>query len=224
MVFSGMALNHSNDLGLDRQAVSQSFLLDWYGLGKPDNIHSYAVGHEWLSFAGSQLYLNDKPVTTLSDGVGAVSNGELLVTAGRDELLLLDLDGNLIERLPWAPIGAAPIKSVGLHANDTIAVKSSGRVWLADTDFLKWRQAEETMTALNWSLPEPAPDDLQRAITRSYRGEGPSLERLLLDLHSGRLFGSAGVLVYDLLALALGFLSISGLILWFRSRRNGKPG
>ncbi len=63
---------------------------------------------------------------------------------------------------------------------------------------------------------------LQQAITRVYRGEGLSLERLLLDLHSGRIFGSIGVLVYDLLALALGFLSISGLVLWFRSRRNGK--
>ena len=48
-----------------------------------------------------------------------------------------------------------------------------------------------------------------------------SLERLLLDLHSGRFFGSAGVLVYDVLALAIGFLAISGLILWIRGRRNG---
>ncbi len=48
------------------------------------------------------------------------------------------------------------------------------------------------------------------------------MERVLLDLHSGRIFGPVGVLVYDLLALALGFLSISGLLLWFRGRRNGK--
>jgi len=45
---------------------------------------------------------------------------------------------------------------------------------------------------------------------------------VLLDLHSGRIFGPVGVLVYDLLALTLGFLAISGLVLWFRGRRNGK--
>ena len=222
MVLSGLVINHSNDLGLDRQAVSQSFLLDWYGLGKPENIYSFAVGNDWLSFAGSQLYLNDKSVATLSDGVGAVSNGELLIAAGSDELLLLDLEGNLIERIPWAPIGAAPIESVGLHTNATVAVKSANRAWLADADLLKWRPVDEARSAPRWSSPKSAPGELKQAITRSYRGEGLSLERLLLDLHSGRIFGSVGVLVYDLLALALGFLSISGLIVWIRSRRNGK--
>jgi len=222
MVLSGLVINHSNDLGLDRQAVSQSFLLDWYGLGKPENIHSFAVGDDWLSFAGSQLYLNDKSVATLSGGVGAVSNGELLIAAGSDELLLLDLEGNLIERIPWAP-SAAPIESVGLHSNAAIAVKTDNKVWLADADLLKWRPVEEARPTPRWSLPESAPDELKQAITSSYRGEGLSLERLLLDLHSGRIFGSIGVLVYDLLALALGFLSVSGLVLWFRSRRNGKP-
>lgn len=223
MVLSGIAINHSNDLGLDRQAVSQSFMLDWYGLGKPENIRNFAVGSEWLSFAGSQLYLNDKSVATLSDGVGAISNGELFIAAGSDELLLLDLEGNLIERIPWAPIGVAPIESVGLHADTNVAVKSANRVWLADAELLNWRPAKEAKSTLRWSSPESVPDELKQAITHSYRGEGPSLERLLLDLHSGRIFGSIGVLIYDLLALALGFLSVSGLVLWFRSRRNGKP-
>jgi len=222
MVLTGLVINHSNDLGLDRQKVSASFLLNWYGLGRPESIDSFRVGNEWLSFAGSQLYLNDKPLITISDGVGATANGELLIAAGSDEVLLLDLEGSLIERIPWAPINNAPIESLGLHTGATVAVKSAGQVWVADADFLKWRLLEETTPGPNWSLPESAPDDLQQEITQSYRGEGLNLERLLLDLHSGRFFGSVGVLVYDVLALALGFLSISGLVLWFRSRRNGK--
>ena len=35
--------------------------------------------------------------------------------------------------------------------------------------------------------------------------------------HSGRIFSSAGVIIYDLLALILGSLATSGLVLWFRS-------
>lgn len=222
MVLTGLVINHSNDLGFDRQKVSTSFLLNWYGLEGPENINSFRVGNEWLSFAGSQLYLNQKPVVTISDGVSATANGDLLIAAGSDEVLLLDLEGSLIERIPWAPINNAPIESVGLHTGATVAVKSAGQVWVADADFLKWRLLEEATPGPNWSLPESAPDEIQQAITQSYRGEGLKLERLLLDLHSGRFFGSVGVLVYDLLALALGFLSISGLVLWFRSRRNGK--
>ncbi|MDX2427074.1 MAG: PepSY-associated TM helix domain-containing protein [Xanthomonadales bacterium] len=223
MVLSGLAINHSNGLGLDQRHVSQSFLLDWYGLGKPERIDSFAVGDDWLSFAGSQLFLNEKSVATISGGVGAVSSGELLIAAGNDELLLLDHDGNLIERIPWGSIGAASIELIGLHESTVVSVKSAGQLWLADTQLLNWRQAGDASPDPLWANSEFAPDGLQQAITESYRGEGPSLERLLLDLHSGRIFGTIGVLVYDLLALALGFLSISGLVLWFRSRRNGKP-
>ena len=224
MVLSGLALNHSNGLGLDRRTVSQPSLLDWYGLGKPPGIQSFAVGNNWLSFAGSQLYFNDNTVASVAAGVGAISSGDFLVAAGSYELLLLDPGGNLVERLPWGSIGAAPIEALGLHANTVVAVRSAGKVWLADTALLNWQQSEETALSLRWANPEPATADLQKAITHLYRGEGLSLERILLDLHSGRIFGTIGILVYDLLALALGFLSISGLILWFRGRRNGKNG
>lgn len=223
MVLSGLTINHSNGLGLDQRHVSQSLLLDWYGLGKPENIHSFAVGDDWLSFAGSQLYLNGKPMATISGGVGAVSSGDILIAAGRDELLLLDHDGNLIERIPWETIAAAPIESIGLYKNTVPSVRSAGLIWLADTQLLNWRQAGDAGPDPLWAVSMPAPDGLQETVTASYRGEGPSLERLLLDLHSGRIFGTIGVLVYDLLALVLGFLSISGLVLWFRGRRNGKP-
>ena len=222
MVLSGLAINHSNGLGLDQRKVSQSFVLGWYGLGKPSNIQSYLVGDDWISFAGSQLYINDKSVATIQGGVGAVSSGDLYIAASGDELLLLDHDGNLVERLPWASISEAPIEAIGLQLNKTVSVRSAGQVWLADADLLNWQRAEEPITSLDWSSSQVAPDELQGSITHLYRGDGLSLERVLLDLHSGRIFGAIGVLVYDLLALALGFLSISGLVLWFRSRRNGK--
>jgi len=222
MVFSGLAINHSNGLGLDQRKVSQSFLLGWYGLGKPSSIQSYAVGDDWLSFAGSQLYLNDKQVATTPVGVGAVSAGDLVIAAGEDELLLLDHDGNLVERLPWASISTNPIEAIGLHGDEAVSVKTAEQVWLADAALLNWTRAEESNTDPLWSSSEPTPEALQQRITNLYRGEGLSLERVLLDLHSGRVFGPIGVLVYDLLALVLGFLAISGLVLWFRSRRNGK--
>lgn len=222
MVLSGLAINHSNGFGLDKRHVSQPFLLGWYGLGSPETILSFAVGNDWLSFAGSQLYLNDKFVATSSIGKGAVSSRDLVIAAANDEILLLDHDGNLVERLPWSSIGSAPIESIGLHANSIVSVKSAGQVWLADTELLNWRRDKDATANPLWSLSEPAPDDIQQAITRLYRGDGLNLERVLLDLHSGRIFGPIGVFIYDLLALAIGFLSISGLILWFRSRRKGK--
>ncbi|MGA9574583.1 MAG: PepSY-associated TM helix domain-containing protein [Lysobacterales bacterium] len=222
IVLSGLALNHSNGLGLDQRQVSQTFLLGWYGLGEPDNVVSFELDGNWLSFAGSQLYLNEKPVAILTGGLGAVSRGELLIAAGSDELLLLDHDGNLIERLPWTTISPAAIDAIGLSEENDVLVKSGGQIWMADTELLNWRRITENTTLTHWSTSRPANDTLRRAISRTYRGDGLSVERVILDLHSGRIFGSIGVFIYDLLALALGFLSISGLILWTRGRRNGK--
>jgi len=222
MVLSGITINHSNGLGLEHRQVSQPFLLDWYGLGKPDEILSFELGGNWLSFAGSQLYLNEKAVATITGGVGAVASGDLLIAAGRDELLLLDHAGNLVERLPWSAIGPVPVDAIGSDENGRVLVKSGDQIWSSDAELLNWQSDESTLAEPHWSTSIPANEVLQRAINDSYRGDGLSLERVILDLHSGRIFGSIGVLVYDMLALALGFLAISGLVLWTRSRRKGK--
>ena len=52
----------------------------------------------------------------------------------------------------------------------------------------------------------------------AYRGYGLTLERVLLDLHSGRVLGSAGVLLVDAAAILFLLLAISGLWLWSRRR------
>jgi hypothetical protein len=222
MVMSGLTLNHSNGLGLDQRHATQAFLLDWYGLGAPERLESYALGNDWLSFAGSQVYLNGESVATVSNGVGAVNNDDMLIAAGSDELLLLDQDGALVERLPWGPPGAGPIEALGLLEDGAVVVRTATRLWQADTQLLTWEAIGEAPPATLWSSPVPAPENLHQAITRQYRGEGINLERLLLDIHSGRFFGRAGVFFYDLVALAVGFLAISGLVFWLRGKRNGK--
>ena len=222
MVLSGLAINHSNGLGLDQQRVSQNFLLSWYGLDGPDQIHSFEVGNDWISFAGSQLYLNGNSISAVTNGVGAVAGEDMLIAAGSEELLLLGHDGTLIERIPWGQPGTGSVESIGQLENGLVVIKSNNRLWSADADLLNWQRVKDTITSPAWSHAEPAPEALSQAVTQQYRGGGPSLEQLLLDLHSGRIFGPIGVLVYDLLALTIGFLAISGLVLWLRGRRNGK--
>ncbi len=220
MVLSGLAINHSNGLGFDQRHVSQPFLLDWYGLAGPESISNFALGDDWLSFAGSQLYLNGKPVATISSGVGAVSSRDMLIAAGSEELLLLDHNGNLIERIAWGPPGADRIESIGLLPGNVVVVQSAGQLWRADSDLLNWQHADDTGISPIWPTSASVPAAIHQAITRQYRGDGLSLEHVLLDVHSGRIFGSIGIFIYDLLALAVGFLAISGLIFWLRGRRN----
>lgn len=221
IVISGVTINHSSQLGLGQSHVSQPLLLDWYGLEGPEAIASFKVGDQWLSFAGSQLFLDGAPVVPVSDGKGAVANGDILVAAGTQELLLMTYEGSLIERLPWNVADRGLIKAVGLAADGRVMVESGQQLWIADSQVLSWQQLENIDITPAWSAPEPEPASLTQTITKNYRGEGISVERLLLDLHSGRIFGPVGILVYDLLALAVGFLALSGLTIWLRSRKNG---
>lgn len=222
MVLSGVTINHSNGLGLDQRHLTQPLLLGWYGLGGPEEINSFKAADHWLSFAGSQLYLDATHISTVSNGLGAVSMGGMIVAAGSDEVLLLDDAGTLIERLPANAIGGGPIEALGLLADQTVTVKSMGQLWLADAELLSWSPSDDATATPVWSLPQPTPETLHQALSQQYRGEGVSVERVLLDFHSGRIFGPVGVFIYDLLALGVGFLAVSGLVFWSRGRRNGK--
>ncbi len=224
MAFSGMAINHSRDLGLDRQQVSQALLLQWYGLTEPEEFLSYAAGDNWISFAGSNAYFNGRYVSELTKGVGAVFTGEMLIAAGSNGFLLLDPQGGLIEKLPWEHPEAGPVESIGLLENGSVMVKSATGSWLADAQLLQWQPADASggTTSPAWSDSAPEPRTIRQSVIQQYRGAGLSLERLILDLHSGRIFGPVGILIYDLLAVIVGFLAISGVIFWFRGRRNGK--
>jgi hypothetical protein len=222
MVLSGLAMNHSNQLGLDKSHVAQSSLLSWYGIGEPESIHSFLVGDDWISLVGSQLYMNNKTVATLSSVIGLVSSGRYFVAANHEEILLLDRTGKLVERIDWDQSDGLPIEALGRLKDDTVVVKTSRRLWQADAELLSWTPFDEQRETPVWSSEVQTPKELHQNILKKYRGDGLSVEKLLLDLHSGRIFGTAGIILYDLLALAVGFLAISGLILWVRGRRNGK--
>jgi uncharacterized iron-regulated membrane protein len=60
--------------------------------------------------------------------------------------------------------------------------------------------------------------DQRDILATAFRGEGLSLSRIILDLHSGRFFGVIGVILYDLAAICLVILGITGTMLWFRRR------
>jgi hypothetical protein len=220
MAVSGVLVNHSETLGLAARHVSSPMLLDWYGLGGPEQIDSFRAGGDWLSFAGSGLYINGEPLTTLDEGLGAVRTASLLVAAGSRELLLLDDQARLVERLAWEKTGA--IEAIGT-ANGAVFVNAAGQSWVADAYMLTWQALEAGGAAIDWSVPEPAPAGVRDKVAAAYRGEALNLQRVLLDLHSGWFFGTAGVWVYDLLALSVCVIAVSGLALWVRTGRKSRP-
>jgi uncharacterized iron-regulated membrane protein len=63
------------------------------------------------------------------------------------------------------------------------------------------------------------PQDQLEILLGLYRGRGLSLERVILDLHSGKILTRAGPVLMDAVGVILIALSVIGLLMW--SRRNG---
>ena len=71
---------------------------------------------------------------------------------------------------------------------------------------------------ITWAQKTTLNDTKMAVLLESFRGRGLTLERVLLDLHSGRIFGEYGTYIMDAAAVALLWLSCSGLWVWWRRR------
>ncbi len=65
-------------------------------------------------------------------------------------------------------------------------------------------------------MPAALPGDVAQAVLAHSRAHTLTLERVLLDLHSGRIASRFGVWFMDGIALVLISLVISGLWIWLR--------
>ena len=62
------------------------------------------------------------------------------------------------------------------------------------------------------SQPTEAPSSITENIMQNFQGDGVSLYKIILDIHSGRIMGSLGSYIMDLAAISLIFLCITGLM------------
>ncbi|NND68318.1 MAG: hypothetical protein HKN19_12090 [Halioglobus sp.] len=217
---TGVVLNHSTDLELDRQFVEADWLTGLYNEGQ-QYLPAYQLGERWLSRSASgHLYVDTTEVATcLGELVGAVAADGMLVAACTEELLLVTADGELIESVNAST--GLPVPVVGLgRSQDSVALRSDERWWTVDLDLLEFKRQPGGAQILQLS-PGQLPDAIRQAIPAPE--QWLTWERLLLDLHSGRIGGRAGVWLVDAVGVLLICIAFSGLTMWaFHHRRRSR--
>ncbi|MGV6807465.1 MAG: PepSY domain-containing protein, partial [bacterium] len=220
LAITGIALNHTSSLALGKIRLGNPVILHLYKLdtasGTPQQTGYRVDGagrpEQWVYLSGLQLTLNEQPVAACEAPLrGAAQFDGLIVSLCRDELIVLDGNGHLIERISEAfglPAGASRL---GLsHGNLIVGAMESGSMkttlWLADLDKLSF-QTEENLS-VDWINPQTLPDHYR--VEASTDQASVSLETLLLDIHSGRILGGFGVLLMDIAGLLMIVLGISG--------------
>jgi uncharacterized iron-regulated membrane protein len=212
---TGLALNHTATLRLDSRPVNSPWLMRWYGLSAGVPSRGYALGAEYLAWDNERWVLGAKLLgEKLPPPVGAVAAADTRYIATRGALFLYTREGQLIDRVEKDSLPGAPIERVGLAGKEIVLQTAQGV--FATADGLNWRTFSSGAAA--WSVPQPLPEAIRERLAAAFAPSLP-LERVLLDLHSGRLFGRYGPLLVDLIALLLAVLALSGTWIYIRTAR-----
>jgi len=214
LAITGLLLNHTSSLELGKHNVDSRLLQAWYGIELPDRSRHFKADYHAISQLDEQLFINGKPLLKQQQQLLGVAANKLFVAlAFEQELLLVTLEGELIERITKLPGPENSITTIGQDNNNQLALQLGNKIFISDQELLNWQELTGEQN-IKWSQPIKVETDFENQTIAAYQNQALSYERLLLDLHSGRLFGSWGPYLMDMAAMAMILLALSGLWRW----------
>jgi len=217
ITISGVALNHTDDLALKKRYISNNILLDSYNIQAPTRILQFKTGKRTVTQTDGLLFVDSGDAITAETVLtGAVEFNDFLLIALTNKLFLVDADNQLVETL--GDIDGVPnnITQIGLDNEQQINILANNQIYHLSADLSFQKIAWDYN--INWLTEEQLSDAASITIIQRYKSNIISLETLMLDIHSGRFFGSYGTLFFDLIGIILLFLAFTGVIIWIRQR------
>lgn len=221
---SGILINQSPSWGYDTDRIYWSWVMWLYSLEPAPPTTGYTARGVWLAQTPEGTVLDGRPlVPPIKLPLGMVS------ATVDDQLLYFIADPKVVAvvtregvrfdelRAPILPvdavrrIGTVPeTGAVAVQDLDAFQSADGGTSWTpVDPLVVKWSEAIEIPAAERERLLE---------FSRPF----VTLEHILVDAHSGALFGRGGVYVINAVGVAALWLAISGVWMWWRTQRRRK--
>ena len=218
LALSGLVLNHAHTIGLDKQSIHLKPLLSWYGIEIQTSHSGYSFGNSWLSNQQNSLYWNDKKIIECLKLQTALLYQSFILALCSEKIIVLTTKGLIVEVISELPEQLVDIASMPKNneANPFLLLQGEFKNYHFDLENLKFTPVDVIFSTTNKVKTGVLPSPLLSRLNNIATDHSITWERLLLDLHSGRFFGQAGIILVDLLALMFIFLSISGAWLWLR--------
>lgn len=223
---TGVALNHTTTLSLAHKPISNIWLLDHYGIAPPNDIRFYQQSS--LRVTDNLVWLEGKLL--LESAADIVSGGvmsakvssdtlvDVFVIASQTHLYIYNNQGEMLDQLGVEAGIPEGIEALSID-NDKVIVKTSSGYYQSDSDFFYW-QAISPLIEPVWIRAQSISLQQEQQASLAYRSQFLTLERIILDAHSGRILGLLGVLFMDAVAILLILLSLSGVYIWIRYARS----
>lgn len=222
---SGLLLLYSDALHLPSRQLDQAWLMNWYGIHTPASPRGFQRGPHWVTQLGQRLYYDTREIGQVEgvllgvfDGPEGATDEWFAITDA--QLLACDDTGAVLERVGREAGLPAGVTSVGRDVEGHVVLASTEGRYRYDPELGEFT-ADTGNADVHWSAGITPPAAIIDVIGKAYRGQGLSLERVVLDLHSGRLFGRGGALLVTCASLALVFLAASGLFMRIRRWQGG---
>jgi len=207
-------LNHSKGLDLEQRYISSNWLMSHYGIGSAEADVSFLVDNKIISQFDTQLFVDAEPIMHVDRPlVGAIMLDALIVLATDQALILLSPEGEYVETMGAEAGVPAPIQNIGTYHGEPVLQARSG-MWRSNFMLDIWEPM--SLQGVSWSRPHPMPDSVAEELKTFFYGKGVTVEQLLIDIHNGRILGTAGIWLIDILGILLVVLSFTGLWMWGR--------
>lgn len=208
---TGLILNRAEKLDLNQIMIKNEFVSSLYGLSPSSPPLHFKVRGHWMTWLEGRVYLDSKLIAKNTDRlIGGAVLDDLIIVGTKNSLSLYMKDGSLMETLDSSSL-PGQITAIGQSATDGVLIETSNGNYMADDDFISW---EKLSTEFNLSPDRTVqpPAQITEKIMQDFKGQGVTLSRLILDLHSGHIMGSFGPYLMDLAAISLIFLGFTGLM------------
>ena len=218
LVLTGILLNHNDSLKFNQQPVHSTFLNNWYGIQLPQVEQGFQQQQNWVTLVGNTIFINQTPLQNIKvdslHGFQTVDFGFILVS--KNSLILADEQAQLIDQIPFP----TPLANAYFLQGQLLLKLENNRYYqtLEPYDSLNEVSLSPNLTSnLVPISPSRLPTSLQATLQAQSNQNGLTVERLLLDIHSGRFFGSWGIYLIDLFAILFLLLALSGAWMTIRA-------
>ena len=117
------------------------------------------------------------------------------------------------------PLPISSVRRIGVAAGGGIAVQGADAAWRSTDQGESWKPVPAGQ--VQWSATETLPDAERKKLI-PYSRPSVALQQVLVDAHSGRLFGPYGTYVIDIVGILAMVLAGSGVWMVWRTNRSRK--
>ena len=215
LAITGIFLNHSIGLRLDKTFITWPWLLNQYNLTVPEPANIFTIGKNNFSTIDGEVFFNDKPIFLAEeDLLGVSQNQDTFILASSSTITMISNDGYIINKENVLPF---TVKNIGIFGDEIVINDSEDKIWSSESINGVWELTQNR--AVQWSMEGSITPINHEKIRKYFVGDGVSLEQVILDFHSGAIFQKAGKLVFDIISILLIILSFTGIWLWTVKRK-----